>query len=335
MVAAPRIWMVTAAGYKVARERPVSGSDYGEGVTITVLVPDAAGAAALADNAQLKALTYDQDKTLTAEQREAEVVVPGFLSADGPGALFDQLPRLRLIQLLSAGAEAWLEHVPAGVALSTCRGAHGGSTAELVIATLLSVYRNLDGFAADQRRGEWNRHGTETLQDKKVLVVGAGDLGQELERRLTPFDASTTLVGMAARAGVHGVDELPELLPHYDAVVMMVPLTTATAKMVDARFLAAMADGAILVNAARGPVVDTDALLAELETKRLRAALDVTDPEPLPAGHPLWNAPNVLITPHVGGNVTGLEERSWRVAAAEIGRYADGRPPRNLVTGEY
>ncbi|HEU5107037.1 MAG TPA: NAD(P)-dependent oxidoreductase, partial [Micromonosporaceae bacterium] len=249
--------------------------------------------------------------------------------------LLPQLPNLRLIQLLSAGAELWTGRVPDGVMLSVCRGAHGGSTAEWVIGVLLSIYRELREFEANRAEQRWHQHMTETLQDKRVLVLGAGDLGRELKRRLDTFDAHTTLVGTRARDGVRGRDELPELLPEHDAVVLMVPVTPATTGLVDAAFLARMPDRAVLVNAARGVVVDTDALLAELRSGRLRAALDVTDPEPLPAGHPLWTAPGLLLTSHVAGSVTGFHKRAYTVAAAEIARFVAGKEPENLVTGEY
>ena len=143
------------------------------------------------------------------------------------------------------------------------------------------------------------------------------------------------MVGFTPRDDVHGVEELPALLPDADVVVLVTPLTSRTRGLVDAAFLGAMPDGALLVNAARGAVVDTDALLAELTAGRLSAALDVTDPEPLPADHPLWTAPNVLITPHVGGAVRDARRRSYRVVAAEIERYVRGELPDNLVQGEY
>jgi phosphoglycerate dehydrogenase-like enzyme len=268
------------------------------------------------------------------------VLVPGFLSGGAATKLLDDLPDLDFVQLLSAGAENWINRVPANVKLSICRGAHGGSTAEWVVGALLHIYREFGAFAQAQAEGKWvhdwvTSGGTDTLQGKRVLIVGAGDLGEQLVRRLDAFDATSTLVGRRARDGVRGLDELPELLGDYDAVVLMVPLTSETTGMVDAAFLARMADGAILVNAARGPVVHTDALLAELNSGRLRAALDVTDPEPLPEGHPLWTAKGLFLTPHVGGSCRGSGERSWKVAAAEIARYAAGEELKNLVHGEY
>jgi phosphoglycerate dehydrogenase-like enzyme len=302
-------------------------------MTLTVLVPDDEGMTVLAEVPRVLPVRYQWGEPVPPEAGKAEVLIPG---KHPPGEqLWRTLPNLKLIQLLSAGAEDWVGKVPDGVLLSTCRGAHGGSTAEWVVAALLSIYRKLDVFAAAQREGRWERQTADTLQGKRVLVVGAGDLGRHLRRRLEPFDARCTMVGMTAREGVHGVRELPGLLELHDVVVLMVPLTSRTRGMVDAQFLARMRDGAVLVNVSRGAVVATDALVAELTTGRLRAALDVTDPEPPPAGHPLWTAPGLLLTPHVGGAVRGVRGRSYAVAAAEIARYAGGELPDNLVHGEY
>jgi phosphoglycerate dehydrogenase-like enzyme len=154
-------------------------------------------------------------------------------------------------------------------------------------------------------------------------------------RRLEPFEVTTTLVGRRARDGVHGIDEVLDLLPGHDACVVIVPLTDDTRGLIDAAFLAAMPDGAVLVNAARGPVADTDALTAELTSGRLRAAVDVTEPEPLPGDHPLWKAPGLLLTPHVGGSVPGAMGRAYKVAAEQIAAFARGEQPPNLVTNGY
>lgn len=303
--------------------------------TITVLVPDEHALDALSAIEGVRPVRYDVDGELPAEAAEAEVLIPPFLAGKRAVPLLDKLPKLRLVQLLSAGAEVWLGHTPDGVALSTCRGAHGGSTAEWVVGVLLSFYRHLPYFLDAQREGRWAFQVTDTLQDKRVLIVGAGDLGTQLARRLAPFDVTTTIVGRTARDGVHGEDELPALLGEHDVVVLVVPLTSDTTGMVDAEFLSRMADGAILVNAARGPVVDTDALVAELRNGRLRAALDVTEPEPLPADHPLWSVDGLLLTPHVAGSCTGREKRAYGVAAAEVARFVNGEEPHNLVRGEY
>ncbi|WP_018682128.1 2-hydroxyacid dehydrogenase [Actinokineospora enzanensis] len=303
-------------------------------MTVTVLVPDDHGVGVLARIDGVRPVRYESLTALPSQADEAEVLVPNFLAREQTDVLA-RLPKLRLIQLLTAGAEAWLGKVPPDVMISTCSGAHGGSTAEWAMAALLAVYRHIREFEDSRRAKSWDTHRTETLQDKRVLVVGAGDLGRQMRRRLEAFDAVPTLVATTARDGVRGLAELPDLLPLHDAVVMMVPMTAATRHMVDAGFLAKMPDNAVLVNAARGPVVDTDALVAELTTGRLRAALDVTDPEPLPEGHPLWTAPNLLLTPHVAGSCTGVHERAYRVVAEQVARFVRGEDPEHLVRGDY
>ncbi|MBF6180182.1 2-hydroxyacid dehydrogenase [Nocardia otitidiscaviarum] len=301
----------------------------------TVLIPDDDGLRAVSALDGVRAVRYEPGGPVPPGGADAEILVPGFLAGSAAAALAWELPKLRLIQLLTAGAEAWVGRIPEGVLLSTARGAHGASTAEWALTGLLTVYREFTEFAVAQREHRWTQHRTDTLHGKRVLIVGAGDLAAEMRRKLAPFDTPVTVVGTRARDGVHGVDELPDLIPHADAVILTVPVTSRTVGMVDADFLARMHDGAILVNAARGPVVRTDALLAELTARRLRAVLDVTDPEPLPADHPLWDAPGLLLTPHVGGSSRGSVERAYAVAVGEIQRYLAGEPLRNLVDGEY
>ncbi|WP_075553328.1 2-hydroxyacid dehydrogenase [Pseudonocardia sp. Ae505_Ps2] len=302
---------------------------------VTVLVPHAAGAEILSEVDGLEPVVYDPEKPLPDEAGRARVLVAPFLATSEAVAMTEQMPHLELVQLLTAGAEAWIGRLPDGVALSDGRGAHGGATAEWVVSVLLAVYRHLDRFVRAQDRGEWDYHQTEELAGKKILIVGAGDVGQKTRARLEPFEVETAMVGRTARDGVHGWDELPALLPRYDATVLIVPLTDETRGMVDADFLAAMPDGVLLVNGARGPVVDTDALLAELTSGRIRAAVDVTDPEPLPPGHPLWSAPGLLLTPHVGGTVPMAMRRAYGVAAEQLAAFVRGEEPPNLVTGAY
>ncbi|OLM10039.1 D-3-phosphoglycerate dehydrogenase [Pseudonocardia sp. Ae505_Ps2] len=302
---------------------------------MTVLVPHAAGAEILSEVDGLEPVVYDPEKPLPDEAGRARVLVAPFLATSEAVAMTEQMPHLELVQLLTAGAEAWIGRLPDGVALSDGRGAHGGATAEWVVSVLLAVYRHLDRFVRAQDRGEWDYHQTEELAGKKILIVGAGDVGQKTRARLEPFEVETAMVGRTARDGVHGWDELPALLPRYDATVLIVPLTDETRGMVDADFLAAMPDGVLLVNGARGPVVDTDALLAELTSGRIRAAVDVTDPEPLPPGHPLWSAPGLLLTPHVGGTVPMAMRRAYGVAAEQLAAFVRGEEPPNLVTGAY
>jgi phosphoglycerate dehydrogenase-like enzyme len=300
-------------------------------MTMTVLVPSDEGRAALADLENVSLVVYDPDEPMPGGAVDAEVLVVPPRRARALLAAMRDMPKLRLVQTLSAGIEQWQGLLPDGVRLSNARGAHGGSTAEWAIAALLVIFRDFPRFAADQAAHEWHQAVTETLDGKRVLILGAGDLGTNLRSRLEPFGASVTMVAHTAHDGAHGLNDVPHLLGDHDAVVIMIPYNEETHHLVDAGFLARMPDGAVVVNAARGPVVDTDALLGELNRKRLRAALDVTDPEPLPPGHPLWDAPGALITPHVGGNTTGAMDRAWKVAARQVAAYAAGQEPPNLV----
>src|SRR5947208_15788219 len=194
-------------------------------MTMTVLVPDEEGVAALRELDGVRAVRFEVGEPLPGQGRDAEVLVPDFRGRPTTKKFLTELPKLRLVQLLSAGAEHWIDVIPDGVLLSTARGAHGGSTAEWVVAALLSIYRELPGFAAAQQEGRWAQHMTDTLWGKRILGVGAGDLARNLIRQLTPFEASVTLVARTAREGVHGLDELPRLLGEHDAVVLVVPLT--------------------------------------------------------------------------------------------------------------
>jgi phosphoglycerate dehydrogenase-like enzyme len=271
--------------------------------------------------------------------RAAEVVfwVPPFLHADTTSAkaAVAAMPELQVIQTQSAGVDVILPAVPDGVQLCDARGVHGSSTSEWALTAILSVLREFPRFERARANRHWDYGITEELAGRQVLIVGAGDVGQQLARRLVACDAEPVFVARTARDGVHGLAELPELLPNADVVVLIVPKTTETVGMVDAAFLARMRDGALLVNAARGPVVDTAALLAELQSGRLRAAVDVTDPEPLPAEHPLWQAPNLLLTPHVAGSVLGLPDRFARLLVAQLRRFEAGEPLQNVVSGQY
>jgi phosphoglycerate dehydrogenase-like enzyme len=212
---------------------------------------------------------------------------------------------------------------------------HDSSTSEWAITAILSYLREIPHFAREQAARRWSSRVTDELAGKRVLIVGAGAIGEALAARLAPFEVSVTRVARSARDGVHGVDELPSLLPYADIVVLLVPLTEATTGLVDAKFLAAMPDGALLVNGARGAIVDTAALTAEVTSGRLGVATDVTDPEPLPADDPLWALPNVLITPHVAGAVRGFAPRAYRLVGAQLRRFCAGVPLDNIVTDGY
>ncbi|MBO0767809.1 MAG: hypothetical protein J2O48_03905 [Solirubrobacterales bacterium] len=242
-----------------------------------------------------------------------------------------RMPELEVIQVASAGTD-WIEgHLPSGVTLCNARGARDAPVAEWTLGALLGASSGLLEASAIK---SW-RHGVE-LQDLSawtVLVVGMGSIGRKLEQFLAPLGTRVIGVVSQARDGLHGTAELPELIPSADAVVVLTPLTESTRHLIGARELAAMADGAVLINAGRGAVVDTDALLTELQRGRIRAVLDVTDPEPLPDGHPLWHAPGLLaITPHLAGASAGGHHGAAQLAADQLGRWARGEPLANVVT---
>ncbi|MFG2060210.1 2-hydroxyacid dehydrogenase [Micromonospora sp. NPDC048871] len=264
--------------------------------------------------------------------------VPPFLAPAAATTLLRELPDLAVVQLLSAGADPWIGRIPPGVLLCDARGVHDPSTAEWVVTAILSQLRGFPALARAQPQRRWAYDEvapTDELTGKRVLIVGAGSIGTAVRNRLAPFEVQFDLVARTARPGVHEVEALPTLLPQADIVVLLVPLTEQTRGLVDEAFLAAMPDGALLVNAARGPVVDTKALVAEVTTGRISAALDVTDPEPLPADHPLWELPNVLITPHVAGSVRGLLPRAYDLVGRQIRRFVAGEQPDNVVVDGY
>ncbi|MFI2434898.1 2-hydroxyacid dehydrogenase [Streptomyces sp. NPDC018693] len=250
-----------------------------------------------------------------------------------------ELRNVRLVQTLTAGVDdvtANLADLVPGVALCNARGVHEASTAELALTLTLASLRGIPGYVRAQQEERWQTGFRPALADKSVLIVGYGAIGAAIEDRLAPFElARVARVARSerttARGPVHPITELPALLPQADVVILSTPLTDTTRGLVDKGFLARMKDGALLVNVARGAVVDTGALLAELESGRITAALDVVEPEPLPPGHPLWHAPGVLITPHVGGPSSAFLPRAERLLADQLRRFVNQEPLRHVI----
>ncbi len=258
--------------------------------------------------------------------------VPPYMGPVSTLELIAGMPRLEVVQLLTAGYESAQPYLRPGVRLCNAAGVHDASTAELAVALILASLRGLDDFARAMPEGAWLSGRRSALADSRVVVVGAGGVGRAIAGRLEPFETDVVLVGRSARAGVAGADDLPGLLPAADIVVLAVPLTEETTGLVDDAFLLRMRAGALLVNVARGPVVDTPALLDHVLSGRIRAALDVTDPEPLPSEHPLWTAPGVLISPHVGGNSSAFLPRARRLVAEQLGRWSSGASLLSVVS---
>jgi phosphoglycerate dehydrogenase-like enzyme len=266
---------------------------------------------------------------------EVEFYVPSYSFALDHAAALDRLPQLKVVQTLTAGVEHIRPLLPEGVVLCNGRGIHNASTAELALTLTLASLRGVPGFVDAQREGRWTQGWREPLADKTVLIVGYGEIGAAVEDRLRPFEVDVLRVARRARDGVADLSALPDLLPLADVVILVVPGTEQTRGMVDAPFLDRMRPGALLVNVARGSVVATDDLLDAVRRGRVRAALDVTDPEPLPADHPLWSAPGVLITPHVGGATPAMWPRAYKLVREQLARFAAGQPLANVMTGAY
>jgi phosphoglycerate dehydrogenase-like enzyme len=258
-------------------------------------------------------------------------------SSDRLDGVVPLLDDLRVIQTLSAGVDRFIGHIPTGVILCDGSGIHDIPVSEWVAMTVLASLHNLPAHLAAQRRASWQKSpgGGDDLEGATVLILGFGSIGRAVEQRLDGFGVNFLRVALHERAGVAAIAQLPSLLPQADVVIVLLPLTESTHGLVDAKFMAAMRPGSLLVNASRGAIVDSRALMAALHEGRIRAALDVTNPEPLPDGHPLWSAPGVLITPHVAGWVQRRLDRSWRLVAEQIQRLADGAPLRNVVSEGY
>jgi phosphoglycerate dehydrogenase-like enzyme len=274
------------------------------------------------------------DLTGPAPEGRLDLLVPGYMGKPAALAALEGVD-VGLVQSQSIGYDGVADVLPAGCVFANAAGVHETSTAELAVGMMIASQRGIPDFVRNQASGTWDNTQRASLADRRVLLVGYGGVGKAIEARLLPFEAEVTRMGSRAREDdrgtVYGIDSLYEQLPLHEIVVVSVPLSEQTAQLVDAKFLAAMPDGALLVNVARGPVADTDALLAETSSGRLRAALDVTDPEPLPAGHALWTTPGVLITPHVGGASSAMFPRMVRLIRKQIGLLLDGKEPVNVV----
>jgi phosphoglycerate dehydrogenase-like enzyme len=257
--------------------------------------------------------------------------VPTYMGPHSTFELIGQMPNLEVVQLLTVGFDAALEYVPNGVTLCNAVGVHDASTAELAVALVLASLRGIDDFARAMPQGAWIHDRRESLVDKSVIIIGAGGVGRAIANRLIPFEAKVTLVARSQRPGVVSISELPSLIPEVDIVILAVPLDGHTTGLVDDAFLCRMRDGALLVNVARGGVVDTAALLRHAQQRRIRAALDVTDPEPLPLNHPLWRTPGVLISPHVGGDTSAFLPRAKQLVESQISRWLSGDPLEHVV----
>jgi phosphoglycerate dehydrogenase-like enzyme len=297
---------------------------------LAVLVPRQAVSAALA-HVELDPIAYDVGCPMPSAAATAKGLLSLFRSLAEFDAELAAAPGVEYVQLVSSGYDGIVDHLPAGVGLGTARGANGQVVAELALGLLIASFRRLDEAGAQGRRGRLMRPTGQSVFGSKLVVLGAGDMAVQFRARAEACGATVRLTGRTARAGVDGIGQVLDLLGEADAVVSTLPLNGQTRGLVDARFLARMKDGAVLVNVGRGAVVSTPALVAELRSGRLRAALDVTDPEPLPPDHELWTLPGAIVTPHVGGAVKGFFDRAYAVGLDQLAQYARGLRPTNRV----
>ena len=315
----------------------------------------------------LEDFTHEVQLVRIPEAPEGEIEVDFWVAAMPPRILRAQWPHLkgvRVVQSPWAGVDTLMKLFPSAVTLCDARGVHEIPTSEWAVAAILAMEKFLPFFIDMQRQGKWAT-GQQARQidaaasatptssnappyeiknppapvhdvaDSTVLIVGYGSIGQAVEGRLTSFGAKFLRVARNARTGVSPVSQMDDLLGRADIVVLTLPLTSETRHLMNAKRLARMKPRALLVNASRGEIVDTDALLLALTEKRIRAALDVTDPEPLPPDHPLWWAPNLMITPHVAGDSSMFMKRAFKLASAQAERFSRGEPLLNVVNGEY
>jgi len=299
---------------------------------LTICGPDEQLLAGLKEGGlNYEVLLWDGRSEPPAGVEAVRVLIAGYAEKTFAPSGLARLPRLEVIQLISAGYDDWLPVLPAGVVLANGRGVHGASTAELAVAGVLALVRGLPFYLSEQAAHRWSPQHRGEISGRNVLILGSGDIGTRIAQALEVFGARVTPVGRTARPGVAGIESLPELLPQAEVVVLALPHTPQTDQLVGDDFLSALPDGAIVANVARGRIVDTDALVSHLRGGRISAFLDVTDPEPLPPEHPLWAMPNVIITPHVGGGTERWRERALALIGDQLERLIDRRPLINVV----
>ncbi|HET7574367.1 MAG TPA: 2-hydroxyacid dehydrogenase [Solirubrobacterales bacterium] len=267
---------------------------------------------------------------LPDEFDQVEFLVPPY----GSRRVIDALPRLdalRVVQVNSAGVDWIAPSIPEGVTLCSARGTRDAPVAEWVVGAILDAYKGFARARRQQAHGEWVPWMPGELAGSKALILGHGSIGQAVAERLRPFGVEVTGVASRRRGDVQGIEAIDELLPRADIVIVLLPATPETVGLVDKQRLAMLRTGALFVNAGRGAVVDMEALTDELEAGRLKAALDVTDPEPLPSDSPLWELQNVLLTPHLAGDSPAADERVYGLVADQIRRRLEGRSLLNVV----
>ena len=280
---------------------------------------------------KFKRLSPATNPAETSDLSEITFYVPTYMGGRPALELTKKMPNLKVLQVPNAGYDDALEFLRPGITLCNGRGIHDDSTAELAVGLTIASLRGFATFVRDQDKGEWVNKNYDSINDRKIGIVGFGSIGSTIARMLSGFSVEIVAFTQSGRDNTIAITDLDKHLPSLDVVILILPLTKESKHLFDARRLALMKDGALLVNVARGPIVDTDALVKELNSGRITAGLDVTDPEPLPKGHPLWSAKGVLISPHVGGNSSAFEKRARRLIESQLDLLAQGKPLNNVI----
>ena len=267
----------------------------------------------------------------SADLSQVDMYVPSYMGGANALSYAAKMPNLKILQMLNAGYDDALAYLRPGLTLCNARGVHDASTAELAVGLAIASRRGFAEFIREQAAGTWNHRRFPALSDSKVGIIGFGSIGKEVARKLSGFDVSITAFTQSGRHGTVKIDDLDKHLPQLDIVILILPLSDSSRHMFNAARLASLKDGALIVNVARGPIIETEALIKELNSRRIYAALDVTDPEPLPQGHPLWSAPNLIVVPHVGGNSGAFEPRGRALIEAQLHLLAAGNPLEHVV----
>ena len=278
-----------------------------------------------------KALSPENYPLETSDLSEISIYIPPYMTGIEFLEPIKKMENLQILQVPNAGYESALPYLRDGMTLCNARGVHNASTAELAVGMAIAMKRGFPDFIRAQDQSKWSHERMGSLNDSAIGIIGAGSIGQTLVSYLQPYDVDIKVFSRSGMNGAFTMDRLDEFLPTFDILILIVPLNPESKHLINAKRLAALKDRAILINVARGQVVDTDALVAELKTGRISAALDVTDPEPLPVDHPLWHAKNVMITPHVGGDSEAFEKRGKRFMEQQLQRIADGLEPLNII----
>lgn len=260
-----------------------------------------------------------------------EIFVPEYMGTSANVAPISTMGNVSFVQIPMAGFDAAIPFMRPGMKLSNARGVHNDSTAELAVALTLASLRGFPQFMRNQSESKWAHTREPSMSDKTVGIIGYGSIGKSLERLLSNFPVNIKRFAQTSRDNVISIEDLDIHLPELDVVILLVPLSETSRHMFNAERFANMKDGALLVNVARGPVVDTDALLLALRSGKIKAALDVTDPEPLPKEHPLWKEANCLIVPHVGGDSSAFEPRIKGLVEQQLQRISEGLQPLYLI----